>query len=250
MTVYDSEFYRGQMDGSLRSAREVLPFVLSLIGPTSVVDVGCGTGAWLSVVRENEVEDITGIDGEYVDKSLLMMPSDRFVECDLAKPFELARTFDLVMSLEVAEHLPPASARSFVRSLVALGPAILFSAAVPGQGGTNHVNEQWPNYWRDLFQEHEYVLVDCLRRKFWDNVAIACCYRQNMFLFVQQGVVNRYPRLTEVRPLLPLCVVHPEVLGFALSRPPSVRGLARAFPGALCRALHRRWARIFPVSDS
>ena len=71
--------------------------------------------------------------------------------------------------LEVAEHIPPECADIFVESLTwGLAPVIMFSAAVPGQGGTLHLNEQWPAYWASKFAQHGYVLIDCLRPQLWD----------------------------------------------------------------------------------
>ena len=88
---------------------------------------------------------------------------------NLQNPFQINRRFDLVMTLEVAEHLPDTAAANFVESLTQLGPVILFSAAVPFQGGTGHVNEKWPDYWANLFSKHAYVPIDCIREKVWNN---------------------------------------------------------------------------------
>jgi SAM-dependent methyltransferase len=147
VTDYTSEFFRAKTEGSLRSARTVVPIVMELLKPGSVVDVGCGRGTWLSVFAEHGIADVVGVDGDYVDRRTLLIPPDRFVAHDLTTPLRLHRTFDLVVSLEVAEHLPVACAGEFVASLTSLGSAVLFSAAVPGQGGTHHVNERWQDYW-------------------------------------------------------------------------------------------------------
>jgi SAM-dependent methyltransferase len=124
----------------------VVPTVLRLVQPEPVVDVGCGDGAWLSVFRELGVNHRFGLDGDYVDRRLLQIPQDQFSATDLSLPFRLPCTFDLAVSLEVAEHLPPQSAEDFVDSLTRLAPVVLFSAAIPLQGGTHHLNEQWPDY--------------------------------------------------------------------------------------------------------
>src|SRR5262249_29915915 len=133
--VYDEGYYADQRTGSQRSARLIVPLLLELVQPRSVVDVGCGTGSWLSVFRDHGVEDVLGIDWEYVGANSLEISPDHFYAFDLTQPLRLERRFDLVVSLEVAEHLPPESADAFVESLVSLGPTVLFSAAVPGQGG-------------------------------------------------------------------------------------------------------------------
>jgi hypothetical protein len=101
------------------------------------------------------------------------------------KPFSLSERFDLAISLEVAEHLPRRSASGFVRSLCQLAPIVLFSAAVPGQGGEHHVNEQWPEYWRQAFANHHFVMFDPFRPLLWHDERVAFYYRQNLFLFIR-----------------------------------------------------------------
>src|SRR5262249_5217435 len=152
-TPYDAAFYEAQADGSLRSARVVVPLVTRLVEPRSVVDVGCGVGTWLRAFVENGVEDVLGVDGAYVDRNRLCIDPARFQAMDLARPQPLGRTFDLAVCLEVGEHLPTRAAPGLVAMLTA-APVVLFSAAIPGQGGTNHVNEQWPNFWQRLFSRY------------------------------------------------------------------------------------------------
>src|SRR5262245_44009168 len=135
MQPYTNEYYRALSDGARRSARVVLPLVLEFVRPRSVIDVGCGLGTWLAVFREHGVEDVWGMDGDHVDREWLEIPADRFLAHDLSQPLRLGRSFDLVVSLEVAEHLPPSCADAFVESLTRLGPLLLFSAAAPYQGG-------------------------------------------------------------------------------------------------------------------
>src|SRR2546425_4565430 len=192
---YTYAFYEGKREGARRSAREILPVVLAWIRPRSIVDVGCGTGAWLSVCRELGIEDYVGIDGEHVQEATLEIDRDRFRSFDLTKPLRLGREFDLVMSLEVAEHLPRASAPAFVDFLSSLGPVVLFSAAVPLQGGENHLNEQWPEYWARLFRARGYVMIDCLRERVWTNSNVEPWYAQNIFVYVRQGHLARLPVL-------------------------------------------------------
>ena len=144
---YTDEFYQSLREGTCRSARAIVPIVLEFMRPRSVIDVGCGIGIWLSVFEEYGVSDILGVDGDYVNRELLEISAERFMECNLTEPLHINRQFDLVVPLEVAEHLPIESAGTFIDSLTRLGHAILFSAAVPFQGGTHHVNEQWPDYW-------------------------------------------------------------------------------------------------------
>src|SRR5438876_1062943 len=104
---YIVNFFTELHEGSYRSAREIIPIVLELVQPRSVIDVGCGAGTWLSVCKEFGIEEIFGVDGDYVSEKILKIPKERFLSFDLKRPFHLGRQFDLVLSLEVAEHLPP-----------------------------------------------------------------------------------------------------------------------------------------------
>ena len=160
---YPPEFFEGLRKTARRSAERVVPLVLELVSPASVVDVGCGVGSWLAVFRERGVRTILGIDGEYVDPGRLEIPHECFRARDVARPLDVVERFDLVVTLEVAEHLPPGAADAFVGSVTELGPVVLFSAAVPGQGGFRHLNEQWPPYWVERFEQRGFVPIDALR---------------------------------------------------------------------------------------
>lgn len=209
---YTEAYYRWLREGARRSAEEVVPLALDLIRPASVVDVGCGRGTWLAVFRELGIEDVLGIDGDHVDPANLEIPADRFLAADLTRPLRLDREFDLVLSLEVAEHLLEEFASVFVGSLAGLGPVVLFSAAIPFQGGEGHVNEQWPEYWVRHFGDHGYTVVDCLRRRVWGNERVEWWYAQNMLVFARPDRLESLPALkdeAELTDLRLLSLVHP-----------------------------------------
>jgi 2-polyprenyl-3-methyl-5-hydroxy-6-metoxy-1,4-benzoquinol methylase len=130
----------------------------------SVLDVGCATGTSLAAWLEAGVPDIRGIDGSYVDPSQLDIEERLFTAGDLSLPISLNRTFDLVQSLEVAEHINPDAAATFVDTLVQHSNGlILFSAAPPGQGGESHINERPYDFWRRLFGHRGYEPFDYIR---------------------------------------------------------------------------------------
>ena len=192
---YPPEFFEGLRKTARRSAERVVPLVLELVSPSSVVDVGCGVGSWLAVFRERGVRTILGIDGEYVDRGRLEIPHECFRARDVTRPLDVVERFDLVVTLEVAEHLPPECAEGFVESLTRMAPVVMFSAAIPGQGGTHHVNEQWPDYWAGLFGNRDYVALDCVRREVWDDENVEYWYAQNTLVFVARDRLDQYPRL-------------------------------------------------------
>jgi SAM-dependent methyltransferase len=211
--AYTENFFRELQDGSYRSAKEIVPLVLELVQPRSVIDIGCGAGTWLSVFREFGIHDVCGVDGDYVDAKILKIPKEQFLPLDLKKPFHLGRQFDLALSLEVAEHLPPESAGIFIDSLIRLGPVVLFSAAIPHQGGTQHMNEQWPDYWAKLFQHKGYVAIDCIRKTIWQNSNVEWWYAQNLILFVRTDYLDSHlllKRAFENTGTSQLSIVHPK----------------------------------------
>lgn len=176
---------------NLDSPNEIVPEVIKIINPKSVVDVGCGTGTFLHCFKNNGVDHILGLDGKWANKDLLfkhITPSE-FKEVNLEEKIQVKEKFDLVVSLEVAEHLSEKSADLFVDNLVNLAGnngVILFSAAIPGQGGQNHINEQWLTYWEDKFSNHGYELKDVLRPVFWNNKKVFWWYKQNMVFFTHK----------------------------------------------------------------
>jgi len=185
MHVYDSQFFEYINAGARRSAHAVISVIVREFAVTSVVDFGCGQGAWMAEWRALGVMDVTGVDGSYVDRTRLLVPSDRFVAHDLSRPIRLGRRFDVVQSAEVAEHLPEDAARTFVDNLAAHGDVVLFSAAAPGQGGEHHVNEQPYEYWHRLFAAHGFELLDFVRPQIVSDRSVEPWYRYNTLVFVQ-----------------------------------------------------------------
>lgn len=190
-SIYDSAFYDDQEQGSLRSARIVLGELRQWIQPKRVLDIGCGLGTWLSAAVEQGAEEVLGLDGAYVDRRRLKIPASSFLEADLenAPVDELlgGRRFDLAICLEVAEHVRYERSGAFVHGLVAGADVVLFSAAVPYQDGTGHVNEQWPEFWAMLFRDRGYACYDILRSKLWANPDVEWWYSQNALVFVKEG---------------------------------------------------------------
>lgn len=166
-------------------------------------------------LEKNFGAEVYGIDGDYVDRSQLFIDEENFYPLNLESRIVAEGRFDLAESLEVAEHLSPARADSFVEDLTKLSDVILFSAAIPSQGGTNHVNEQWQSYWAEKFLRFGYVAVDCIRPKIWQNVNVWAHYCQNIFIYVKSSELYRYPELQEFylkhRDATIFDAVHPEM---------------------------------------
>lgn len=192
--TYDAKFYNDLRAGSRKSAEIVLPILFDEISPRSIVDIGCGTGAWLSVAKEKGVPDVLGLDGDYARGSLQIGP-DQFRAADVSKGFVLDRKYDIAMCLEVGEHVRTEDSPLLVESLTKAADVVLFSAGIPGQGGTHHINEQWPEFWECLFRTRNFVRIDCIRPLIYGNSAIEWWYRQNILLYVKLEALHRFPRL-------------------------------------------------------
>ena len=121
------------------------------------------------------------------------------------------KPFDIAQSLEVAEHLYEQYASNFIQLLTSLSDIVLFSAAIPYQGGTHHVNEQPPGYWVKLFAERDYQCFDILRLKLWQNQDIEAWYRQNIFLYVHKNCVDFFTQQGFVATQNPLYLVCPDI---------------------------------------
>lgn len=231
--LYSPEWFRSRSSGARRSAAVILPILFELAQPRRVVDVGCGTGSWLSVAQEMGAE-VLGIDGDYVDRSQLEIPADRFRAHDLTRPLELGESFDLAICLEVGEHLPTSGSAALVATLTGLAPVVAFSAALPGQGGTGHVNEQWQDFWAQLFAERGYEPADVVRPRIWDNPDVRYFYAQNLVVYVD-------PARTDVPPAppFPLRVVHPKLLESTQRLLPAPRDAVRHATSAVRARLER-----------
>lgn len=214
---------------NMTAPREVVPHVMKLVKPLSILDVGCGTGTWLKAFEEMGVLDYAGMDGDYVKRENLKIAENRFHPIDLGKTWSLNRKFDLVVSLEVAEHLPETSADLFVDALARHGESILFSAAIPGQGGQNHLNEQWPAYWQQKFLKHGFYFHDLIRPLIWNNENVHWWYRQNIFLLKRQNADQRIYDWVHPEALKVQTNIVNEILKGQLGVKESFKILVRAF---------------------
>jgi len=208
--VYGASFFAEVESESAVSSRELVPYFRSFAQPQSVLDVGCGTGVFLRAFIDAGVEDVCGVDGDYVPHDMLRIPAEKFTVHDLEREFDLGRQYDLVLCLEVAEHISEDASCGLIRSLTRHGDLIAFSAAVPGQGGTNHINEQFLSYWKEKFLAEGYVIADILRPLIWEEETISWFYRQNLVFFFRAG--SGWDKLLEVPSRCSIQdIVHPHI---------------------------------------
>jgi SAM-dependent methyltransferase len=245
LEVYTPEFYQSLSARSLQSARIIVPLFLRYFQVASVIDIGCGIGTWLRAFVENNVSEVTGIDGPHIDKATLMVDKVAFITQDLSAPLTVQHRYDVAVSLEVAEHLPDHRANSFIKDLTDAAPVVLFSAAVPGQPGIEHINPQWQDYWRAIFADYGYAALDLVRPAIWGSAHIDYWYQQNTIVYCDNTVIIARPDLRCVSDKISLNIVHPDLYQLKaqdykedierLSQPNQIPRLAL---NAVRRALH------------
>ncbi|MBC7913678.1 MAG: class I SAM-dependent methyltransferase [Pyrinomonadaceae bacterium] len=199
-----------------KSAEEILPYIFNLIKPVSVIDVGCGTGSWLSVAKKLGAKTVLGVDGIYIGTQMLCIEKEEFKLQDLTLPLHTDTKYDLAICLEVAEHLPETAADNLIEILTQHSDIILFSAAIPRQEGQFHINEQWPDYWQNKFEKKGYSAFDILRDNFWNNENVEWWYKQNMFIYSKPE--NGHILGPQVADKEIIARVHPELFKLQIER--------------------------------
>lgn len=185
-----SKYIHNEIIHNSESSTEFVRFLYDTFKPRSVVDIGCGLGNFLYGFKKCGVKDVIGVDGAWVDREKLSkyLTKDEYIEHNLELPLKLDKKYDLVLSLEVGEHLSQNAAKIHVQNLISAGKIVIFSAAIPFQGGQNHVNEQWQSYWKQLFENEDYVQKDIIRPNLWNSASIPWWYRQNSFVYAHKDV--------------------------------------------------------------
>lgn len=183
MFQYDEKFYE-LMEQIGKDEKIIVPKIIKWLSPKSIVDFGCGEGIWLKeVLLQNKEIDILGIDGNYINQERLKIPKEKFKAANLCQSISLGKKFDLAISTEVAEHLEEKYANVFLDNIVNSSDQILFSAAIPGQTGMHHVNEQWQSYWVSKFEKRGYYCDYSVRNYFWNESEINSWRKQNLLFF-------------------------------------------------------------------
>lgn len=236
MSVYTGEFFDSIRDNAQSSAKVILPIVFDLLHPSSVIDVGCGTGAFLAVAEELGALRLVGIEGEWAPS---MSKSVDFRVHDLEQPLPALPQFDLAICLEVAEHISPERGPAFVSELCHISECTLFSAAIPDQPGTNHVNCRWQSYWMGLFEKKGRTAVDVIRPAIWERDDVPYWYKQNTLLFLSNQKLKETG--LESKRAVMRDIVHPTLVPIAVSQPRdlALKQVVQQLPSAVFRAAKR-----------
>ena len=198
--AYTKEFYESVDLRATETAEIVFKVVNSFIEVRSIVDAGCGSGAWVRSSIKEGAKKAYGVD---LGSSLALIKKNEsfreiladgrlvLIERDFVhNPDADIPSADLAICLEVVEHLPEDVAKSLVHRLTEASNFIVFSAAQPGQGGTYHINERPIQYWVKEFAKYEVEPYDPFRETLMKNPRIPRFYSLNMLLFVAKGAEN------------------------------------------------------------
>lgn len=214
MAKYDAKFY-DERSRETPVADAILSTVLPIIKPRSVVDLGTAVGTWLASAKTFGVGKVVGIDGPWVPDEQLLIPPSELIRADLEGQLpEIDEPFDLAICTEVLEHISDPAGERAVSWLCRRAPAVLFSAAIPGQGGKSHINELWMSTWAERFAAHGFKAYDVVRPKIWGNPIVPFWYQQNLLLFARDEVADKFgltPIATEA-----IDVVHPDLFKYTL----------------------------------
>jgi hypothetical protein len=192
----------------MKCARHTLPYLFEKYKPATVVDVGGGSCEWLAVAKELGARQITGADGVYAIPHLAI-PAEDFSPFDAETENPRVKgPFDLAICLEFLEHVSEEAGDRILAWLTENAKVILFSAAIPGQGGINHINERWASHWVMKFAARGFIPFDFIRPLVWTNENISVWYRQNILVFA-----SAHERANFGVPANPAFVdlVHPEI---------------------------------------
>jgi cyclopropane fatty-acyl-phospholipid synthase-like methyltransferase len=232
--LYSEDFFEYIERGAIASAKEFVRLLVPLLRPASVLDVGCGRGAWLREWKAAGIQRVRGVDGPYVRLDQLHIARDEFSPVNLSASFDLGEKFDLVTSFEVAEHLDPSCCERFVSTLAAHADIVAFSAATPGQGGENHINERPLAFWQALFSALGYEAYDVLRSALKDNRNVEPWYRFNSILYVKREVIHSLPAEVQRTRIAPRRVQEVGDIGWRLRK-----SILRPLPVSAVTALSR-----------
>jgi hypothetical protein len=223
-----------------KGAQLVAPIVAEVLGvPQSIVDLGGGGGGWCKAFQELGTAHITCIDHPSIRPNDLLIDPENFLGCDLSQSFPPVRKCDLAMSIEFAEHVPTHRSPEVVAFLSRSSTKVLFSAALPRQGGKGHINEQRPEFWQQLFEAQDFVLVDAIRPRILFNKQIKPWIRQNLYLYIHKSALAELNLNSQDYQFIPADQFELVWKGI-LHKPLGLSELLRQFPRAFSQAFRKR----------
>jgi len=202
LSRYTQNFYESVSARADLASKAIFSIFGDLFEVASIKDIGCGNGTWLrESLNNNSIRSRIGYDlSSAIESSIPFNNEDIiFRETDLElKNCDFDFT-ELTLCLEVAEHLTSESAIRLVERICDKSNFVIFSAATPGQGGFNHINEREFKYWISLFNSRGYIAFDIFREKIQSQTRIPTFYRNNIFLFIKTQEFNRLKEVNFIK---------------------------------------------------
>ncbi len=184
--IYNADYFYIVDEDAKLGASIIADYIARTFHPKSVLDVGCGTGTLMNSLASLQIA-VKGL--EYSEAALRFCRKRKLnvqkfdLENDILTKVE---QFDLVVSMEVAEHLPASVSDRYIDLLTQSANRVVFTAATPGQGGHDHVNEQPHEYWIDKFSRRNFRYNEPLSLKWreeWSKTTIPFWYSHNLMIF-------------------------------------------------------------------
>ena len=168
---------------TVAGAERVLKVLFDKVGvPDSMLDIGCGVGTWMAAALNLGCSKVHGLEGTVEAQDKLYVPRECISGIDLEGEWTVSGKYDLIVSMEVAEHLTEKAANRLMDNACHATDKILFSAAIPGQPGQNHISCKWQSDWEAAFNNHSFQCHDFIRWAVWNDENVEPWYRQNAFL--------------------------------------------------------------------
>lgn len=163
-TLYDAEFYNFSKEEVSKFVSSFVDIIIKEFNPKSVADIGCGIGLYVNEFDKRGVEAV-GYDGSpYAIKNSVTRKGLLKIG-DIRKNLNFDKKYDIVLSIEVAEHIPTKCSDIFVNTLTKCSDVIILTAAQKGQGGTDHINEQPRYFWIKKFEKKNFNFNKSLSEK-------------------------------------------------------------------------------------
>lgn len=167
--IYKDNFFKGRHRYIWR-AKFICAALIGIYNPKMVIDAGCAIGTYIDELLNRGI-NAYGIEGSIKAIPYLVAPKNRIIFADLRVPVteemkEQITKFDLLISLEVAEHIEPEYADVFLDNLTIHSDHILMTAALPGVAGKHHINCQLPEYWVAKMAQRGYKRMPEYEKRF------------------------------------------------------------------------------------
>jgi hypothetical protein len=198
---YNSKYFKQQIFNC--DYRLIAEAIVQQYNPQSVIEFGCGKGD-LSRAFASMGLSVFAFDG-YANPDFYELENITFAKVDfngtLALKTHLAalkRKFDVAICLEVAEHLDPSVSSELIEVITSVSDVVIFSAAVPGQGGDGHINCRSREFWYDQFTKNNFEIADTIRVRLRGKDDVAVWYRLNVIDYVKRNVNVFSPEISQL----------------------------------------------------